>query len=288
MLKINKVKNDWKGELPSGLTWYFVGQPKTGKTTNASKWSAGGQEKVLLIDTDLGSDFVNGANVVTCGFLNTPARVKEVDGVKVMKNGKPQVEAIPPEERGYFYRSGPDKGKPMPVYALGEILKDLEANWNEYGIDTVVIDTLDQVNQWIEETVCKDMGLTDVSEGDWGSGWAAARKKNVDIIIRLQAFLKKVGGNLVLISHSKQTAMTDSKAQLSPQLPSGLARSVTAKADVIGYTTCDKESGGYNLSFESYDERMIGSRLRPLAQKVIPFDYETIIKTIKSYKEEGE
>ena len=286
MLKINKVENDWKGELPSGLTWYFVGQPKTGKTTNASKWSSGGQEKVLLIDTDLGSDFVDGANVVTCGFLNTPARVKEVDGVKIMKNGKPQAEAIPPEERGYFYRSGKDKGKPMPVYALGEILKDLEANWNEYGIDTVVIDTLDQVNSWIEEAVCKEMGIGDVSEGDWGSGWAAARKKNVDIIVRLQAFLKKVGGNLVLISHSKQTAVTDSKAQLSPQLPSGLARSVTAKADVIGYTTCDKESGGYNLSFESYDERMIGSRLRPLAQKVLPFDYETIINQIKSYKEE--
>ena len=59
MLKINKVQTDWKGELPSGLTWYFVGQPKTGKTTNASKWSPGGQEKVLLIDTDLGSDFVH-------------------------------------------------------------------------------------------------------------------------------------------------------------------------------------------------------------------------------------
>lgn len=286
MLKVNKVATDWAGELPSGLTWYFVGQPKTGKTTNASKWSPGGQEKVLLIDTDLGSDFVDGANVVTCAYLNTPARVKEVDGVKVVKNGKEVIEAIPPEERGYFYRSGKDKGKAMPVYSLSEILKDLEANWKDYGIDTVVIDTLDQVNSWIEEAVCKEMGIGDVSEGDWGSGWANARKKNVDILVRLQKFMKKVGGSLVLISHSKQTATTDNKVQLSPQIPSGLARSVTAKADVIGYTTCDKESGGYNLSFESYDERMIGSRLKPLAQKIIPFDYESVINEIKSYKED--
>ena len=286
MLKINKVKTDWKGELPSGLTWYFIGQPKTGKTTNASKWSIGGQDKVLLIDTDLGSDFVDGANVITCGFLNTPARVKKVDGVKVMEKGKPKIEIIPPEDRGFFYRSGPDKGKPMPVYALSEILKDLEANWGKYDIDTVVIDTLDQVNTWIEAVVCKEMGIGDVSEGDWGSGWSNARKKNVDVLVRLQNFLKKVGGNLVLISHSKQTAMTDAKVQLSPQIPSGLARTVTAKADVIGYTTCDKESGSYNLSVESYDERMIGSRLRPLAQKVLPFDYNEIVKEIKSYKED--
>lgn len=285
MLKINKVQTDWKGELPSGLTWYFVGQPKTGKTTNASKWSPGGQEKVLLIDTDLGSDFVQGANVLTCGFLNTPARIKMADGVKVVKNGKEQIEAIPPEERGFYYRSGENRGKPMPVYALNEIIRDLEANWKDYDIDTVVIDTLDQVNAWIEDAVCKDMGLNDVSEGEWGQGWANARKKNVDVLVRLQKFLKKVGGNLVLISHSKQTAMTDNKVQLSPQIPSGLARAVTAKADVIGYTICDKD-GGYNLSFESYDERMIGSRLKPLSQKVLPFDYDTIMKEIKSYKED--
>ena len=286
MLKINKVANDWKGELPAGLTWYFIGQPKTGKTTNASKWSSGGQDKVLLIDTDLGSDFVDGANVVTCAFLNAPVRVQEVEGVKVVKNGKTQVEVIPPEERGYFYRNGPNRGKPMPVYALNEILKDLKENWDKYDIDTIVIDTLDQINQWIEQAVCGEMGINDVSEGEWGQGWANARKKNVDILVRLQNFLKKVGGNLVLISHSKQTAMTDAKAQLSPQIPSGLARSVTAKADVIGYTTCDKETGVPMLSFESYDERMIGSRLKPLAQKELPFDYETIINEIKSYKED--
>ena len=107
----------------------------------------------------------------------------------------------------------------------------------------------------------------------------------VDIIVRLQNFLKKKGGNLILISHSKQTAMTDAKAQLSPQIPGGLARSITAKADVIGYTACDKETGDYMLSFESYDERMVGSRLKPLAQKVLPFDYEKIVNEIKSYKE---
>ena len=40
------------------------------------------------------------------------------------------------------------------------------------------------------------------------------------------------------------------------------------------------------ISFEGYDERMVGSRLRPLAQKLLPFDYDSIIKEINSFKEE--
>ena len=59
-IQVRKVSTDWS-KLPKGLTWYFIGQPKTGKTSQASKWSDKGAEGVLLIDTDLGSDFVNNA-----------------------------------------------------------------------------------------------------------------------------------------------------------------------------------------------------------------------------------
>ena len=124
-----------------------------------------------------------------------------------------------------------------------------------------------------------------MGEGSWGADWSAARKKNVNIVKKLQDFMKKVGGNLVLTSHSKQTAVTDDKVQLAPNLPSGLGRAVCAKADVIGYTTVDKENGEYLISFEGYDERMVGSRLKPLAQKTLSFNYDTVMKEIKSYKE---
>ena len=52
-------------EIPPGLTWYIIGQPKTGKTPQTSQWHEDGASKVLLIDTDLGSDFANSANVAT-------------------------------------------------------------------------------------------------------------------------------------------------------------------------------------------------------------------------------
>jgi len=286
MLKVNKVETDWSGDLPGGVTWYFIGQPKTGKTTQAANWSAKGNEGVLVIDTDLGADFVDKANVVTCCGLNPPTRVQEKDGVKVTKNGQSVIEMIPTDERGFYFRGGPNKGKPMHVYSLAEILADLMKNWGEYPYDTVVIDTIDQVNHWIEEVVKADQGISNMGEGSWGADWAAAKKKNADIVKKLQDFLKKVGGNLVLISHAKQTSMTDDKAQLAPSLPSGLGRTLCAKADVIGYATVNKSTQEYEISFEGYDERMVGSRLLPLANKALPFDYESVINEIKTFKEE--
>ena len=286
MLQVQKVTNKWSEGLPGGITWYFIGQPKSGKTTQASKWSPKGSDGVLVIDTDLGADFVDGANVLTISSLNPPTRDKKKDGVVITKSGKPVIEVIPPEDRGYYYRNGSNKGKPMPVYSLAEVVSDLLKNWNEYPYDTIVIDTIDQVNTWIENTVKVEMGIAEMGQGEWGSDWAKARKKNVDVLQKLQRFLKQVGGNLVLISHAKNTVVTDAKAQLAPSLPSGLGRAVCAKADVIGYTTIDKETNDYMISFEGYDERMVGSRLRPLAQKLLPFDYDSIIKEINSFKEE--
>ena len=110
-------------------------------------------------------------------------------------------------------------------------------NWDKYPYDTVVLDTIDQVNTWIEDVVKNDLGIANMGDGSWGSDWAAAKKKNADIVKKLQDFMKKVGGNLILTSHAKQTAMTDDKVQLSPNLPSGLGRALCAKADVIGYAT---------------------------------------------------
>lgn len=286
MLQINKVATDWKDELPGGVTWYFIGQPKSGKTTQASKWSKGGSESCLVIDTDLGADFVDKANVVTCCSLNPPVRVKEKDGVKVVKNGQEVIEIVPPEDRGFYYRAGSNKGKPMAAYSLAEIIQDLMKNWHEYPYDTVVLDTIDQINIWIEDVVKVDLGIQNMGDGSWGADWAAAKKKNADIVKKLQDFMKKVGGNLVLCSHSKNTVVTDDKVQLAPNLPSGLGRILCARADVIGYTTINKEDGSYCISFEGYDERMVGSRLKPLAQKVLPFDYNAILKEINSYKEE--
>ena len=202
-----------------------------------------------------------------------------------MKDGEPQQEIIPPNERGSYYRTGKEKGTAMPVYSLAEAFSWIRKEWDKLSYDTIVIDTITEVNQWIEAVVKEELGISAMGQGEWGTDWGMARRKNLDIMKRLQNFIKKKGGNLVIIGHSKTTTVTDGKAQLSPELPGGLTRALTAKADVIGYVTGNKSTETFSIDFQSYDERAIGSRLKPLVQKILPLSYEAVINEIKSYKE---
>jgi len=285
-IKVRNISTDWS-VMPGGLTWYFIGQPKTGKTTAASGWSEQGQKGVLLLDTDLGVDFVDGANTVTVASLNPPEENVLEKGEQVYnKKGQPQTKIVSPEKRGFYHRIGKNKGKPMEVYSLQEIFMWLHDDWDKLKYDTVVIDTIDEVNGWIEKEVTKELNIDAMGEGQWGADWGKARRRNIDIVKRFQGFLKSKGAALILISHSKSTQIQDSKVQLSPDLPRGLAYALTAKADVIGYCTADKDSKGYYVSFQAYDERTVGSRLKPLAQKTLELSYESIKEQISTYEKE--
>ena len=81
-IEINKNQSmeEMSSQLPDGITWFFIGQPKTWKTSAASKWSDKGTDGTLIIDADLGADFVPDANNITVTCLNPPTRVKTVDG----------------------------------------------------------------------------------------------------------------------------------------------------------------------------------------------------------------
>tara|TARA_R110002074_G_scaffold221702_3_gene392425 strand:+ start:770 stop:1603 length:834 start_codon:yes stop_codon:yes gene_type:complete len=275
-IQARKVTTNWN-EQPGGLTWYFIGQPKTGKTTAAANWSSKGTDGVLVIDTDLGADFVDGANVVTVTSLNPP-----------FKEDGEDKKLITPDKRGYYHRTGSDKGTPMKVYSLFEVYTWLKANWSSLGYETLVIDTIDTINEWIQDAVCVELGITAMGEGQWGADWGKARRKNVDIVKRLQTLMKKHSSNLILTSHSKQSQMNDGKIQLSPELPRGLGYALCAKADVIGYATVIKDDLIPSVSFQAYDERTVGSRLKPLNGQILPFTYTDVSKAITDYKEEGE
>jgi len=283
MIKPDNIQTDWS-RMPKGLTWYFIGPPKTGKTTVASEWSERGRAGTLILDADLGTDFVDGCNRITITSLNPPTRNKTIgDKPAIDKNGLPIIEVVPPEERGFVYRVGDNAGKPMPVYSLAEVVADLLTDYDSYKIDTVVLDTVDVINEWIETEIAPEgMGKT-----GYGADWAKSRKKNKDIVSKLQRLIQKHGGTLILISHSKKTTEVDGKVQLAPELPSGLASNICAKAEVIGYTTI-KKNGEFTISFAGYDEKSIGSRLRPLRGKEFPFNYEAIKKAITGYIEEKE
>lgn len=82
--------------------------------------------------------------------------------------------------------------------------------------------------------------------------------------------------------------MNDGKVQLSPELPRGLGYALCARADVIGYSTVQKDETVPKVSFQAYDERTVGSRLKPLNGKLLPFTFNDVNLAITEYKEEEE
>ena len=189
--------------MPSGLTYLIIGQPKTGKTTACASWSPKGSDGVLIIDTDLGSDFVNNANTVTVTGLNAPIRPVMHEGKQVTKNGVAENEVIPAEERGFNYRSGDDKGKPMPVYSMIEVYNWIVKEWDNLPYDTVVIDTIGEINSWLESAVMHALGLTAMGGGQWGADWGKARRNNMTDSKRVQELSTTASGDQLTVDTRK-------------------------------------------------------------------------------------
>ena len=287
-------------ELPRGLVWYIIGQPKSGKTTALSKWSAKGVDGTLIIDIDLGADFVDGANVIPCTSLYPPVRTKVpknpvVDGKPLFdKDGHDTdtQEIIPPEERGFFYRNGPDVGKPMPVYSLQEILAWLSDNLDTLPYTTVVIDTIDKVVGWYEQETFQHFGVTALGEVPFGADYGYLKERTLKMFNLFKTLFKKRGMDFVIVSHSKETTIVPAQGkkkaqkQLGPALGGAIATKLLGEADIIGYSRGEDSNGTYTISFEAYDEVKVGSRVRAIAQKELPFDYNVIAQTIAEYSEE--
>ena len=265
MIKITKTESSPLKDM-SGLTWYFIGPPKSGKTTNAGKWSSQGSKLTLLIDTDKGSDFMVEQDIIPVISLFPPT----VNGT-----------VVPADQRGYVHRQGSWKGKPMPVYSMQELMHELWEKRIPDVYETIVIDTIDTVYEWAEQRVKEKYSVEDIGEIGYGKGWGEAKDIVVELVESLQNFCKQNTMNLVIISHAKETTMTDGKVQLGPELPRGLSKKLTAMSDAIGYATFDKESGKPTLSFESYDERAIGSRIPQLHNNVYEFSYDAVIDNKK-------
>ena len=282
MIQVDKVVVN-PNELPGGFVYLLIGPPKTGKTTEVAKW----RENCLIIDTNLGTDLVN-CNRITCTSINPPKReVKDSDGKILVKGGKTLTEIIPPEERGYLYRAGEHRGKPLPVYSLAEVLTWMKQSLQkgEFPYKAISIDTIGDVNDWIEDIVVDEMGITSIGEAAYGSGWGKARTKNIDILKRFGDICRRYAIDFIQVGHSKPTTVIGTIAQLSIDLPRGLTTALNAKADVIGYVSIDKNSGRSLISFQAYDEIQVGSRFEALGGKTIPFTWKSIQENVEKYKD---
>jgi hypothetical protein len=159
------------------------------------------------------------------------------------------------------YRLNPKNGE-----ALHHILDELALGG--HGYKTLVIDTIDIVNDWVERFVCGKKNQKQMGEGAYGSDWAMARDMVLSFVEKIRAF----NMTKILIAHSKLTVTEDGKSGVKTiDLPGKLARFLSAKVDIIGYLYGETEEGiiKRKLAFLSHEGVEAGTRVPELDGKII-------------------
>lgn len=258
------------------------GQPKTGKTTQCARWADKDTQGVLLIDTDMGASLVDCNRLPVTSLYPPTRKVKSKDGETR--------EVIDPEDRGYIFKAGENKGKPMPVYSLQEVYSFIQdkVTSGDFPYETVVIDTVDALNELIEKKVMKELGIDGMGQAGYGQDWNAAKEKNMKLLSMFFELTEKHGINVILTCHTKQRSqMEDGTIQESPALPRGFSNVLQGHMTWICNVKRNKE-GQPIADFKSYSEKQVGSRIKALNDISIPFKYNAFKDAIQNYEEDDE
>lgn len=282
MIKINKVKADHT-KVPESLIMLLYGPPKSGKTTAASAWSANGLDGTLIFDTDLGTDFIEGANRIIVRYINPPLRVMvDDDGKEILdSNGFKMYEEIPLGERIFFDSAG----NKMTAYSLSEIMDELDFNRDLFkDYQTIVIDTIDEINDWLERDAISTRKINAMGDAPFGADWSEVKKRMKKIIEFFKSYAKETGKTLILVSHSKQKIEEDKKTiTITADLPTGLANTVAGMCDLIGFAYVD-EKNRHKISFKGTTSQQFGSRLVQVAGKILDLGYSFFKEEIEKFK----
>lgn len=182
--------------------------------------------------------------------------------------------------------------KPTSLDEMSELMTALEGPYGK-PYESVIIDTLDVVHDWIEEETVSGlskklkMELNGMGEAPQGLDWAVSRKSMMGFIEAWRYFALNTGKNVVFTAHA--TAVMEEKGTVTQKamtidFPGKLGRRIPSKVDAVGYcyglkgTDPDSKKQVINrmLSFQPYSDLAAGCRFKELSGKVIPMSFKAI------------
>jgi hypothetical protein len=223
--------------IPKKLGMIIFGPAKVGKTTFACEFPSS-----LIIEAE-----PNGADFQRCKKMDIFAKSEEIK--TSLKN-----ESVHP--------------------CLKQIRKVYKLLKKDNTFETVIIDSLDKVASWIEDEVCKEVGIQTIMEtkkGErHGAQWALYNEK---ILMFIETFLS-LEKRIIFLAHTKKIESDGMGNILNPKtinLYGKTTEDVLAIVDNIGYMFCQKYEGivKHYLSFEPGINVIAGSRHPALSGKII-------------------
>lgn len=104
---------------------------------------------------------------------------------------------------------------------------------------TVTVDTVDILYKLCEAQTCRDLGIKDLGDEDYGKGWRENRKRFEAYINSLAA----TGKGIILLSHSTEQEITKRGGDTYTRITSSMAKQareiVDGLVDIWGYFTYD-------------------------------------------------
>jgi len=147
--------------------------------------------------------------------------------------------------------------------------------------DTVIIDIIDNAWQMCEEYVCKSLGITHVSEADYGKAYHKTRNE----FMRVVRGLTQNGYGLVLVSHTdtkdrtvKEGVTERTLAYTDTTLGSTARKAIHGMCDMIFY--CFQDTTGARIMRTKGNENLNAGDRSGILPKEMPLDYNNLVKTL--------
>ena len=177
-----------------------------------------------------------------------------------------------------------------------EFIKDLRNKKNLNPYKNIVIDSFDVVCGWLEQQAVDSLnksfktGYTTVAEFPHGSGWGVSRNNIKKFIINDVFDITRSGKNVIFIMHEKtETIKRGNKEETIYKIAlAGQASNLVASLSSIVGRIYPREIAGKfepRVSFTPNRDDS-GSRIRELAGKELPLDFNVLKKAIEGNKPE--
>lgn len=158
-------------------------------------------------------------------------------------------------EDGTRYVSGAYVARVQSLAELRELYAELRAiPASSFPYKTVAIDTIDVLNDWIEAEVCRELGIVQMGEKQFGLDWALARNRVLDT---MKAF-SQLPCNVLWLAHSRWAVVNEVEVGHTINLPGKLARFVMASVDNVLFLTI--RNGQRIILFRPHQGIECGSR----------------------------
>lgn len=165
---------------------------------------------------------------------------------------------------------------------LREVWKLLDAN-PDY-CETIVIDTLDRIAQWVENEICKEMNLKNILESKKGEKHGAQWGEYSHRILTQLEGWKMLGKRIIFLAHTKKAELDGDGLVINPKtinLYGQVASRVLSIVENVGHFYARKAEGKKIervLSFAPGITVDAGARHPLLADKIIVIERENPFK----------